>query len=543
MGGMEQEGGKQVGHEIGSPWHSAPSRRGNDALGTASLCALPRGAFLAFGRRRSRGESLLAAVCLLAVTLCPLALLREGHSPAAWSPGPHSGGGLAGARELALRELGVSSRALSAVDHAQPEARVQTPAVGAGTSILMQGIVPGKPVPPAGWVADNAEKTGVKAAEADIVRSITGAVRDATDVRHAAVRGGGDDAAGEARTARPAAAVAQGAAEQGESTGTGAGVPAVPKDAPSSAMAGSERAAGSSGVAGHAATAARASTVHAAGAHGHIIFKGLSPLAKPLSLSRHAAVAGSAKGRDIDERGAGSMSPKGLSPLAKALVLHVNKDVSAAAQSAGDVARGKALIPSKLSKELTNVISQIVRQATVQEHGEGDPKMRAEAASSLQGGTEAATPEGADGGQGPSVSANTEDTEETGNLDTEETGNLDDALINATAVQRQVVGGVGGDDRGDADSDGWLAYKRVPVTYVAWLCAALCVVVTMLLSTKLILRHLEYYGNPDTQKYVVRILFMAPIYAVDSLLALTFVGWATTYIDVFRDCYEVCVWV
>jgi hypothetical protein len=47
--------------------------------------------------------------------------------------------------------------------------------------------------------------------------------------------------------------------------------------------------------------------------------------------------------------------------------------------------------------------------------------------------------------------------------------------------------------------------------------------------------HLEYYGNPDTQKYVVRILFMAPIYAVDSLLALTFVGWATTYIDVFRD--------
>ena len=31
---------------------------------------------------------------------------------------------------------------------------------------------------------------------------------------------------------------------------------------------------------------------------------------------------------------------------------------------------------------------------------------------------------------------------------------------------------------------------------------------------------------------------MAPIYAVDSLLALTFVGWATTlntYIDVFRD--------
>ncbi|EKX41908.1 hypothetical protein GUITHDRAFT_158176 [Guillardia theta CCMP2712] len=60
----------------------------------------------------------------------------------------------------------------------------------------------------------------------------------------------------------------------------------------------------------------------------------------------------------------------------------------------------------------------------------------------------------------------------------------------------------------------------------------------MLISTSLILRHLDYYACPDTQKYVVRILFMAPIYAVDSLLALTFVGWATTYIDVFRDCYE-----
>jgi len=197
---------------------------------------------------------MLAAVCLIAVTLCPLALLRDGRSPAAWSPGLHSGGGLTEARELALRELGVSSRALSAVDNAQPEARVQTPVVGAGASILMQGIVPGKPVPPAGWVADNAAKTGVKAAEADIVRSITGAVRDATDVTHAAVRGGGADAAGEARTARPAAAVAQGAAEQGESTGAGAGVPEIPKDAPSSAVAGIERAAGSSGVAGHAAT-------------------------------------------------------------------------------------------------------------------------------------------------------------------------------------------------------------------------------------------------------------------------------------------------
>lgn len=83
-----------------------------------------------------------------------------------------------------------------------------------------------------------------------------------------------------------------------------------------------------------------------------------------------------------------------------------------------------------------------------------------------------------------------------------------------------------------------LEYKPTPLTYLAWFVAALSVVLTMVISTTLIVKHLDYYESPHTQKYVVRILFMAPIYAVDSLLALTFVGWTTTYIDVFRDCYE-----
>lgn len=69
-----------------------------------------------------------------------------------------------------------------------------------------------------------------------------------------------------------------------------------------------------------------------------------------------------------------------------------------------------------------------------------------------------------------------------------------------------------------------LRYRRSPLTYLAWFTAALCVIATMLISTTLIVRHLEFYVNPSTQKYVVRILFMAPIYAMDSLLALTFVG-------------------
>jgi hypothetical protein len=260
-----------------------------------------------------------------------------------------------------------------------------------------------------------------------------------------------------------------------------------------------------------------------------------------------------------------------LSPLAKALVAHVGEGAGAAVvKGADNVARGgKPIIPSKLSKELTSVISQIVQEAAAQSGKERVSRrakgsivhgsIKAEAPEEEAQGQEAEGDEGDEGHEGQPSAQGSPGVVPEGDLaaegepvpspldsageflDKSQKGNLDAGLINATSVSRSVVGGVGSQEQ-TADesgaSHGWLAYKRIPVTYVAWLCAALCVVVTMLLSTQLILRHLDYYANPDTQKYVVRILFIAPIYAVDSLLALTFVGWATTYIDVFRDCYE-----
>lgn len=52
--------------------------------------------------------------------------------------------------------------------------------------------------------------------------------------------------------------------------------------------------------------------------------------------------------------------------------------------------------------------------------------------------------------------------------------------------------------------------------------------------------HLEYYSRPKLQLRVVRILWMVPIYAVNSWLSLRFKD-AAFYIDPVRECYEAFV--
>lgn len=52
--------------------------------------------------------------------------------------------------------------------------------------------------------------------------------------------------------------------------------------------------------------------------------------------------------------------------------------------------------------------------------------------------------------------------------------------------------------------------------------------------------HLEYYSRPRLQIRVIRILWMVPIYAVDSWLSLRFKE-ARFYIDPIRECYEAFV--
>jgi hypothetical protein len=76
--------------------------------------------------------------------------------------------------------------------------------------------------------------------------------------------------------------------------------------------------------------------------------------------------------------------------------------------------------------------------------------------------------------------------------------------------------------------------------FVAFYSAGMFVLVTIAMSTKLIYNHLTNWYMPDVQKYVVRILWMVPIYAIQSLLSLRF-HTARIYIDTVRDLYEAYV--
>lgn len=67
--------------------------------------------------------------------------------------------------------------------------------------------------------------------------------------------------------------------------------------------------------------------------------------------------------------------------------------------------------------------------------------------------------------------------------------------------------------------------------------AGLCTVLSVTLSLHLIRAHLRNYVKPQRQRYVIRILWMVPIYAGDSFLSLCFIRWAV-YFEVPRDAYE-----
>lgn len=52
--------------------------------------------------------------------------------------------------------------------------------------------------------------------------------------------------------------------------------------------------------------------------------------------------------------------------------------------------------------------------------------------------------------------------------------------------------------------------------------------------------HLRYYTCPNEQRWIVRILFIVPIYAFDSWLSLMFFSKDNYYVyfNTVRDCYE-----
>lgn len=74
----------------------------------------------------------------------------------------------------------------------------------------------------------------------------------------------------------------------------------------------------------------------------------------------------------------------------------------------------------------------------------------------------------------------------------------------------------------------------------AYKSAQVMVIGTVILSIRLVYLHLTHWYMPDVQKYVVRILWMVPLYAVQSFLSLRFHE-ARIYIDTIRDLYEAYV--
>ena len=515
----------------------------------------------ASGRRRSRREMVLSTVSLISVTLCSLALLRGG--------GFGERQGDAGVRELGMRELRGSPAAAESTrrwlssmsaairsqlhETAAPTAaepvHLAVPKVGSGASILMQGVQPGMPVPEAGWVADNAKMKGVRddlKGWRDDLKKVVSNLNNA--------RAHTTEEEKNERTQANDAAIVRPISTHSEAASTADSAAPIEVVAPT--LSQSVEAAHQMGFKG----IPEAVVYHPVGGKPVVYANqaisaadGAETKYEGGALKKSAHILGLQQGVPSEEAN--------LSPLAKALLKHLGKNLDTAdtMKTVGDVqdvAHAKPLIPSKLSKELTNVISQIVRQAAANVgeqavkadkkhtqsmvvHGGVTSKVsKSSVAGIIRSGMalDGTSPDGeevVDGSELPSPLSTAGDV-----LSKAEHGDLDASLINATSSVPGTGVGVMDGPEDPREDRGWLAYKRIPLTYVAWLCAALCVIFTMLMSTNLILRHLDYYANPDTQKYVVRILFMAPIYAVDSLLALTFVGWATTYIDVFRDCYE-----
>ena len=75
---------------------------------------------------------------------------------------------------------------------------------------------------------------------------------------------------------------------------------------------------------------------------------------------------------------------------------------------------------------------------------------------------------------------------------------------------------------------------------IVLLLSGIAVIVSCVLSFNLIFQHLKYFSKPQIQSKIVGILWMVPIYAIDSYLSLCTKDLAP-YLDMLRDCYEAYV--
>merc|ERR1719489_491921 len=74
-------------------------------------------------------------------------------------------------------------------------------------------------------------------------------------------------------------------------------------------------------------------------------------------------------------------------------------------------------------------------------------------------------------------------------------------------------------------------------------CSALCVWTAIIITCHQIYQYLRFYTNPAEQRWIVRILFIVPLYAFVSWLSLLFFSYDNYYVYFYavRDCYEAFV--
>ena len=82
--------------------------------------------------------------------------------------------------------------------------------------------------------------------------------------------------------------------------------------------------------------------------------------------------------------------------------------------------------------------------------------------------------------------------------------------------------------------------KNTKDDHIAFYSAGAFVLLTIPISVSTIILHLKNYYMPQVQKFVVRILWMVPLYSVQSWMSLRFHE-SSLYIETLRDMYEAYV--
>lgn len=88
-----------------------------------------------------------------------------------------------------------------------------------------------------------------------------------------------------------------------------------------------------------------------------------------------------------------------------------------------------------------------------------------------------------------------------------------------------------------------VTYRQITkrkIDFAAFESAAVMVTGTVVLSARLVYLHFTHWYMPNVQKYVVRIIWMVPLYSIQSWLSLRFRD-SRIYIDAVRDLYEAYV--